>query len=437
MNRPNASSKKILVIGINFSPELTGIGKYTGDMVDWFVDNNYECTVVTAFPYYPFWKVQEPYLNKFYKREVLKDGKLTIYRCPLYIPEKPGGLKRLIHEATFFLSAFFTLIYLLFKPKNDYIFCIAPPFHLGFLGLVYRFFKRGEIIYHIQDLQIEAARDLNMLKSKKAFKILFGMERFIMRKVDFVSSISKGMLKKISYKINREISFFPNWVDTDACYPLSNCTELKLMWNFDANDKVVLYSGSIGEKQGIEAILDVAEKLRAVKFIKFVICGTGPHKDKLIQRAKTQQLDNVSFLPLQERHLFNSFLNMADVHLVLQKKSAADLVMPSKLTTILAVGGLALVTADQGTTLYEVINDNNMGVVIPPEDIDHLKNAILNCCTSDNSEIKLNARNYAENHLNISKVIKRMMSNMQKTVYPEPKGIKYLRLDRDADQKIS
>jgi colanic acid biosynthesis glycosyl transferase WcaI len=436
MNRPNASSKKILVIGINFSPELTGIGKYTGDMVEWFVDNNYECTVITAFPYYPFWKVQAPYLSTFYKREVLKNGKLTVYRCPLYIPEKPGGLKRLIHEASFFISAFFTLIYLLFKPKNDYIFCIAPPFHLGFLGLVYRFFKRGEIIYHIQDLQIEAARDLNMLKSKTAFKVLFGMERFIMRKVDFVSSISKGMLKKISYKINREISFFPNWVDTDACYPLSNCAELKLMWNFDANDKVVLYSGSIGEKQGIEAILDVAEKLRTITFIKFVICGTGPHKDKLIQRAKTQQLNNVSFLPLQERHLFNSFLNMADVHLVLQKKSAADLVMPSKLTTILAVGGLALVTADQGTTLYEVINDNNMGVVIPPEDIDHLENAILNCCTSDNSEIKLNARNYAENHLNISKVIKRMMLNTQKPIYSKPKGIEYLRLDRDADQKI-
>lgn len=259
------------------------------------------------------------------------------------------------------------------------------------------------------------------------------MEKFIMHKVDFVSSISKGMLKKISVKINREITFFPNWVDTDTCYPIANSAELKSMWNFDADDKVVLYSGSIGEKQGIEAILDVAEQLKQVSFIKFVICGTGPHKDKLIQRAKQQQLDNVSFFPLQERHLFNSFLNMADVHLVLQKKSAADLVMPSKLTTILAVGGLALVTAEQGTTLYEVIKDNNMGVVIPPEDIDQLKAAIFNCCTSDNTEIKLNARDYAENHLNISKVIKRMMSNMQKTVYPEPKGITYLRLDRDAD----
>jgi colanic acid biosynthesis glycosyl transferase WcaI len=433
MNRPNASSKKILVIGINFSPELTGIGKYTGDMVDWFVDNNYECTVVTSFPYYPFWKVQSPYLNKFYKREVLKNGKLTVYRCPLYIPAKPAGLKRLIHEATFFMSAFLTVIRLLFKPKNDYIFCIAPPFHLGFLGLFYRFFKRGEIIYHIQDLQIEAARDLNMLKSKRAFKILFAMEKFIMQKVDFVSSISNGMLKKISCKTDRKISFFPNWVDTTTCYPLTNSAQLKLKWNFDVNDKVVLYSGSIGEKQGIEAILDVAEKLRSINFIKFVICGTGPHKEKLIHRAKSQQLDNVSFFPLQERDLFNTFLNMADVHLVLQKKSAADLVMPSKLTTILAVGGLALVTAEQGTTLYEIIRDNNMGVVIPPEDIDHLKEAILSCCTADHSEIKKNARNYAENHLNITKVIRRMMSNMQKTVYPEPKVIKYLTLDRDAD----
>ncbi|WP_183559858.1 WcaI family glycosyltransferase [Mucilaginibacter sp. SP1R1] len=412
MKKPGSSEKSILVIGINFSPELTGIGKYTGEMVDWMIENNYECSVVTSFPYYPYWKVQSPYKNRFYTRETLRKGMLNIYRCPLYVPKQPSGLKRLIHEFSFFFSALIMIIYLLFKPKKDYIFCIAPPFHLGFLGVIYRFFKGGKILYHIQDLQIEAARDLKILKSPKAFKVLFSMEKLIMRKVNFISSISSGMLKKIANKIDKEIIFFPNWVDTTAYCPLYDSAELKILWGFHQDDKVILYSGSIGEKQGLESIINVAKELESSTFIKFVICGTGPYKEKLMLIAKENKLENIFFMPLQQPDMFNNFLNMADVHLILQKKSASDLMMPSKLTTILAVGGLALVTAEPGTNLFEVVNENEMGIVIPSENLTSLKDAIYNCCIRDNSAIKLNGRNYAESYLNKNSILKKLMSQV-------------------------
>lgn len=407
------AKKSVLIIGINFSPELTGIGKYTGEMVDWLTENNFKCNVVTAFPYYPYWKVQKPYKNRFYTRETLKNGKLNIYRCPMYVPKQPSGKKRLIHEFTFFLSAFVMVTYLLFKPKKDYIFCMAPPFHLGFLGMYYRFFKGGKIVYHVQDLQIEAARDLQMINSKAVFKILFGMEKKIMRSVNFVSTISSGMLKKISNKTDKNVLFFPNWVDTTAYCPLYDSAELKILWGFHQDDKIVLYSGSIGEKQGLDAILTVAKQLQESSFIKFVICGTGPYKEKLITSAREQKLNNVHFLPLQEPNMFNNFLNMADVHLVLQKKSAGDLVMPSKLTTILAVGGLALITAEPGTNLFEVVNDNQMGIIIPSENSGSLKDAIYSCCTRDNSSVKLNGRIYAENHLNKNSILKKVMNILE------------------------
>jgi colanic acid biosynthesis glycosyl transferase WcaI len=407
------TSKSVLIIGINFSPELTGIGKYTGEMVDWLTENNFKCSMVTAFPYYPYWKTQKPYKNLFYTRETLKNGRLNIYRCPMYVPKNPSGLKRLIHEASFFLSALVMVIYLLFKPKKDYIFCIAPPFHLGFLGLIYRFFKGGEIIYHIQDLQIEAARDLQLIKSDMAFNSLFAMEASIMKRVNHVSTISAGMLKKIAKKTNKDILLFPNWVDTAAYCPLYDSTELKILWGFHEHDKIVLYSGSIGEKQGLESILTVAKNVESHPFIKFVICGTGPYKEKLMLKAKEQKLNNVHFFPLQEPHQFNNFLNMADVHLVLQKKSASDLVMPSKLTTILAVGGLALITAEPGTSLFETVNDNHMGVVIPSENLILLENAILTCCSLDNSLVKFNGRSYAENHLNKNNILTRIFSKLE------------------------
>jgi colanic acid biosynthesis glycosyl transferase WcaI len=389
---------------------LTGIGKYTGEMADWLVDNGYDCTVVTAFPYYPNWKIQAPYKGNFYKKEVLKDGKLVVYRCTLYVPAKPTGLKRIIHDASFYLSAFFMTLFLLFKEGNGHIFCMAPPFHLGFLAILYRFFKGGKIIYHIHDLQIEAARDLKVIKLDSAFSVLFALEKFIINKADYVSSISSGMINKVSKKTKKEIILFPNWVDTKLLHPTwSKKEDLKKRWGFEATDKIVLYSGSIGEKQGLESLVSIAKRLEGYSFIKIIICGNGPYKNKLKLMAKESQLNNLFFMPLQPLNEFNNFLNMTDVHLVLQKKNACDLMMPSKLTAIWSSGGLALVTAEPGTTLFTVIKENNMGVVIDCENETLLMESILDCCTTDHSSENKNGREYAEKNLNKNNILEELM----------------------------
>jgi colanic acid biosynthesis glycosyl transferase WcaI len=107
--------KRFLIFGINYHPELTGIGKYTSEMVNWLVSHDYYCTVVTSYPYYPYWKLQKPYKNLFFKKEVFNDGKLTVYRCPIYIPHKPSGFKRIIHDASFFLTSALVFISLYLK----------------------------------------------------------------------------------------------------------------------------------------------------------------------------------------------------------------------------------------------------------------------------------------------------------------------------------
>lgn len=379
-------------------------------MAAWLAQNGCNVSVVTSFPYYPNWKVQAPYTGKFYRKEVLQDGRLKIYRCPFYVPAQPSGLKRIIHEATFFLSAFFAVTRLIFARKHTRIFCIAPPFHLGFLALYYRFFRGGKINYHIQDMQIEAARDLKVVKAEWVFKILFALERFILKRVDSISSISVGMNRKIGAKTGREILMFPNWVDTDMFCPIDDRTEIKPKWNYSKSDKIVLYSGSIGEKQGLDALIDIAVKCKAYPEIKFIICGTGPYKQKLEEYAKSKQADNIGFMPLQSMEVFNEFLNLADVHLVLQKAEAADLVMPSKLTTILSSGGLAIATSLPGTSLYDVIKQNEMGILIPPENNESLEKAIIEACTGDYTIQKKNAREYAIKYLNKESILNTMMN---------------------------
>ena len=404
--------KRILILGINFAPELTGIGKYTGEMADWLVENGYQCTVVTSFPYYPNWEVQQPYSGSFYKKEILKDGMLAVYRCPLYVPDKPTGLKRMLHDASFFLSALIMIFLLLFKQRNDHIFCVAPPFHIGFLGIIYRFFKGGKIIYHIHDLQIEAARDLHIIKNKTTFNVLFALERFIINRANHVSSISAGMIRKVAMKTTKEILFFPNWVDTNIFHPIEEKEALKVEWGFEPTDKLVLYSGSIGEKQGLESLISIARQLQKKNSIKFIICGNGPYKDKLKLLSEEYQLNNIFFMALQPLHIFNNFLNMVVVHLVLQKKKACDLMMPSKLTSIWSTGGLAIVTAEPGSSLYSMINENKMAVVIDCEDEALLMNSILDCCENEHNDENLNCRKYAEQFLNKQNILQMLMEQI-------------------------
>lgn len=413
---------RVLFIGGNFSPEPIGIGKYNGEMIDWLACQGYDCTVITSYPYYPQWKVQQPYVKKafWFKKEIayvkpFYEKAVQIYRCPQFVPETPTGAKRMILDFSFCLTSFMILFKLLFHKKYDYVISVVPCFQIGILGIFYKFIRGGKFLYHIQDLQIDAARDLKMIKSSMLINVLFGVEKFILKQADVISSISEGMMDKIKTKCNREIDFFPNWVDTKQFFPIVNKGALKQQYNFKSTDKVVLYSGAIGEKQGLEAILYTAKSLKHIRSLKFVLCGSGPYLKKLEVLKDNLRLENVVFIPTQPIEKLNEFLNMADIHLVIQKANASDLVMPSKLTTILAIGGVAVVTAPERSSLYKLITSHKMGLVIEPESMQALTGIVMTSIFKDLDYYSTNARNYAEQYLSINRILPRFFQNIQYT----------------------
>src|SRR6266446_3670753 len=97
---------RILIYGLNFYPEPTGIGKYTGEMAHWLAGRGHEVRVVTAPPFYPQWRVSPAYRAWKYSRERFRphngNGKssgaqqahgpdVEIFRCPIWVPENPNG----------------------------------------------------------------------------------------------------------------------------------------------------------------------------------------------------------------------------------------------------------------------------------------------------------------------------------------------------------
>ncbi|RVT99763.1 colanic acid biosynthesis glycosyltransferase WcaI [Mucilaginibacter limnophilus] len=387
---------RILVFGINYAPELTGIGKYTGEMCEWLASHGHEVNMITAMPYYPEWSVHSSHKGKWWHTEKINGVK--VHRCPLYVPKEVSSMKRIIHEFTFLLSSLVYWFKFLFGQKQDVVMCIVPAFHLGFMSLLYSKIRGVKMIYHVQDLQVDAARQLDLIKNKTFLNLLFKMEYFILKHSNYVSTISKGMLNKILQKGIPEAKTFMlyNWVDTQHIRPLSKEQSLRSRLGLAETDKVVIYSGNLGEKQGLEIIVEAAAALPDVNFLIF---GSGGGKEKLQDLVYHSGVSNVSFHPFLPYSELPNLLATGDIHLVLQKSSAADLVMPSKLTSILAAGGCPLVTALPGTSLYDIIHENDMGLLIAPDSAALLTDCIAEAFTSELQVIRANARAYARQSL--------------------------------------
>lgn len=403
----------ILIHGINYTPELTGIGKYTGEMGAWLASQGHKVDVITAMPYYPNWSKKEAYKGKWWFKETISGA--SIYRCPLYVPKKVRGATRMLHEFSFLASASFFWIRFLFR-KYDIVFTPYPPLIIGFWPLVYKLVHpKAKWVFHIQDLQVDAARDLKLIQNETLLSVLEKLELLWLRKCDYVSSISIGMRDRILAKgiMPAKYIMLPNWAETEIIKPLSIAASMRNELEIPIDATVILYSGNLGEKQGVELLIDVAAEFKSDPKILFVIAGEGATKLQLIEYAASKHLTNILFLPLQEYAKLASFLAIADIHLVIQKKSAADLVLPSKFMSILSAGGVALVTAEPNTSLYDMIHTHGIAYMCEAENKSALVTSIRSILLQDQTEIKQKARTYAEENLSIDAIIQSFVQHFK------------------------
>ncbi|SEL24646.1 WcaI family glycosyltransferase [Parapedobacter koreensis] len=403
---------RILIFGINYSPELTGIGKYTGEMGAWLAARGHDVAVVTAKPYYPEWDVHLAYKGTGWMTERI-DG-VTVHRVPLYVPKEVTSKKRILHEFSFLGGILPKWFGLLLKKKYDVVINITPPFHLGFYAWLYAKMKDAKLVTHIQDLQVDAAKELGMISNERLLNLMFKAEKHLLTSSDVVSSISLGMKKKILAKgvLDQKYIMFPNWVDEQTIKPLTKMQSLRDEWGIPLTDTVVLYSGNLGEKQGLEIIIDAAKQFSDRPDVHFIICGSGGARGRLKAMAEQAGLKQIRFYPLQPYEKLSALLATADVHLVLQKKSASDLVMPSKLTGILAAGGCSIVSALPGTSLYEIVDIHHLGILIEPESVEALTNGLQQALDTDLSPYRERARQYAERFLSKEQVLQEFERNL-------------------------
>ncbi len=219
---------------------------------------------------------------------------------------------------------------------------------------------------------------------------------------------------KNRYSLKDENLFlFPNWVDTKFLKPAKGKHQLRAKWGLNEHDVVVMYSGNLGNKQGLDTIPKLAEFFAQNKRIKFVVVGKGSFRETLESAA--EELPNLFVFDLLPYDMLPALLNSADIHLVIQRREFSDLVMPSKLTSILSCGANAIVTADPDTELGSIAKIfPGIYKLIEPDNLHALTNAISDM-TCDTQLAKHNelARAYAENHLEKEIVLSTFVSDVE------------------------
>ena len=249
-----------------------------------------------------------------------------------------------------------------------------------------------------------AAFDLGLLKGQFLKKTVLWLESRLLRCFDRVSTISERMLALLQDKLGAKNSavLFPNWVDLNRITPLSGPIPLRSELDIPEDKLVLLYSGNMGQKQGLNMIIDAARCLADDPRFVFLLCGDGVTKARL--QAASIDLPNVRWLPLQPVERLNELLNLADIHLLPQSADVADLVMPSKLTGMLASGRPIIATAMPDTQVAKVVS--KAGKVVYPDDIPALVDAILNLAADQSMRQQFGraGRNWIERHWDKDKV---------------------------------
>jgi colanic acid biosynthesis glycosyl transferase WcaI len=365
---------RILVVGINYAPDLIGVAKYNTELCEALVSSGHEVRMVTAPPYYPAWSIPRGHRRWRYSAETINGVSVT--RAPIYVPSNPSGPKRLLHHASFALSSWWPVLTAATRWRPEVVFAVAPSLmSAAFPALIAK--RIGALSWlHLQDFEVDAAFDLGLLNNKRLRAPMIAAERSILRSFDCVSTISPQMLHRLASKgvERRKIRDIRNWTDTRQIVPGTvNAQFRKEQLNVDPAHFVCLYSGTMSNKQGLELILSAAKSLDHPKSnVRFVLCGEGPHKQTL--KSLAADLSNVQFLHLQKDDSFAELLKSADVHLIPQKAEAADLVLPSKLGGILASARPVIVMANPNTGLFDEVGKG--GIVIPPADTRALATAI-------------------------------------------------------------
>lgn len=366
----------------------------------------HEITILTAMPNYPRGEIFEEYRGKKIVKETI-DG-IDIVRTGIYATKSKDFVKRLRNYLSFTWSSVFSGAKHI--EKQDVIITESPPLFLGWSGYILSKMKKAKFVFNVSDLWPESAVKLDVLHNKAMIKASTWLEEFCYRKAAAVTGQTKGIVDNIVSRgfDKNKVHIITNGVDTEFFKKENRSEEFRESIGIK-NKFAVVYAGIHGIAQGLEVLVDAAEIIKEEKEIQIVFIGEGPEKPMLMNKVKEKKLENVTFLPMQDKKDMPKIIASMDATVVpLKKLDIFKGALPSKMFENLA-SEIPIVLAVEGEA-ENLINDAQAGIVVEPENSKEIAKAILKL--HKNKELReilgKNGRNYVMNNFSREAIARKL-----------------------------
>lgn len=365
---------RILIYSYNYHPEPIGIAPLMTELAEGLAARGHEVRVVTGMPNYPERRIYEGYRGKWYVTET-RNG-VTIQRSYVWIRPQPGLMARMLFDGSFVMTS---LVQALNGWRPDVILSTTPPLPVCIPVAMLSRLYACPVVLNVQDILPEAAIHVGLVKNKAAIGIFQALEKFAYRTADHISVITEAFQENLAAKgvPAAKITCIPNWVDVNFICPLPKDANAFRQCHRLQDKFVVMYSGNIALTQGLETVIQAADRLRHIPEIAFVIIGEAQALSSLRQLCDEYHLSNVLLLPFQPRPSLPQMLAAADVGLIVQKSNVVSFNMPSKMQVLLASSRPIVASVPLNGTAARAVRRSGGGIVVPPEQPDLLVDAIL------------------------------------------------------------
>src|SRR5450759_3808828 len=204
---------RILLMGINYAPEVVGIGPYTTELAEHFAASGHEFSVLTGFPYYPHWEFDAAYRRKRpFTVERIKG--VRVVRSPMLLPgSRHSTFRRILFDSSLAVTSLLASAGI---GTLDLVICVSPPLQLGVTAWLIARSRGARLVLHLQDLVPDAALSVGMMSEGRAVRLARRLERFVYSRADRITVISQGFFDNLVAKgvPERKVTVLPNWVDT-------------------------------------------------------------------------------------------------------------------------------------------------------------------------------------------------------------------------------
>lgn len=321
---------RLLLLSQWFDPEPTFKGLAFAKALE---ARGFEVEVVTGFPNYPGGRLYDGYEIRWRHREILEG--IPVTRVALYPSHDRSALRRIANYVSFGLSS---AIELLTVRRPDIIYAYHPPLTTGAAALVARYVRGIPVVYDIQDLWPDALRASGLLPHRRLLAFAGLVSNWIHMRMDRLVVLSEGLRRVLVERgvPAERIEVIHNWCDETMIRRIPDGAP---PWPDDGRFRV-LYAGSMGPAQALDAVLDAAILLhsRGAR-VSFVLLGAGIDSERLRKRVVTEEISNVEFRDRVPMTDVGRYLQAAQALLVhLRADPIYDTAIPSKTQAYMALG---------------------------------------------------------------------------------------------------